>query len=156
MRLTEFRALSVRLPPHDGGGECLACRRNRIANFEIDGREPGSMGRPLSGAEAAVEQRNPDGSVTPIDQPMVEGELALKSGWPSMMRGYLHEEERYHKCFAGPWYLTGDLARRGAGAYYWFVGRADDVIKSSGHLIGPFKVESTLIKKKKKREASRI
>jgi acetyl-CoA synthetase len=68
---------------------------------------------------------------------MVEGELALKAGWPAMMRGYLHEEERYRKCFVGPWYLTGDLAKRDADGYFWFFGRADDVIKSSGHLIGP-------------------
>ena len=62
-----------------------------------------------------------------------------------MMRGYLHEEERYRKCFAGGWYLTGDLARRDADGYYWFVGRGDDVIKSAGHLIGPFEVESALM-----------
>jgi acetyl-CoA synthetase len=62
-----------------------------------------------------------------------------------MFRGYLHEEERYRKCFAGGWYLTGDLARRDADGYFWFVGRADDVIKSSGHLIGPFEVESALM-----------
>ena len=62
-----------------------------------------------------------------------------------MFRGYLNEEERYRKCFAGGWYLTGDLARRDADGYFWFVGRADDVIKSSGHLIGPFEVESALM-----------
>ena len=62
-----------------------------------------------------------------------------------MMRGYLHEDERYRKSFVGDWYLTGDLAMRDADGYYWFVGRADDVIKSSGHLIGPFEVESTLM-----------
>ena len=62
-----------------------------------------------------------------------------------MMRGYLHEDERYRKCFAGGWYLTGDLARRDADGYFWFVGRADDVIKSAGHLIGPFEVESALM-----------
>ena len=62
-----------------------------------------------------------------------------------MFRGYLHEEERYRKCFAGDWYLTGDLAKRDADGYFWFVGRADDVIKSSGHLIGPFEVESALM-----------
>jgi acetyl-CoA synthetase len=73
------------------------------------------------------------------------GELALKSDWPSMMRGYLSEEERYRKCFADGWYLTGDLAKRDAEGYYWFVGRADDVIKSAGHLIGPFEVESALL-----------
>ncbi len=65
-----------------------------------------------------------------------------------MFRGYLNNEERYRKCFAGPgnaWYLTGDLAKRDADGYYWFVGRADDVIKSAGHLIGPFEVESALM-----------
>ena len=62
-----------------------------------------------------------------------------------MFRGYLHEEERYRKCFAGGWYLTGDLARRDADGYFWFVGRADDVIKTAGHLIGPFEVESVLM-----------
>ena len=62
-----------------------------------------------------------------------------------MFRAYLNEEERYRKCFAGGWYLSGDLAMRDADGYYWFVGRSDDVIKSAGHLIGPFEVESALM-----------
>jgi acetyl-CoA synthetase len=62
-----------------------------------------------------------------------------------MFRGYLHEEERYRVCFVGGWYVTGDLAKRDSDGYYWFVGRADDVIKSAGHLIGPFEVESALM-----------
>ena len=61
-----------------------------------------------------------------------------------MFRGYLHEEARYRKCFTDGLYLTGDLAKRDADGYFWFVGRADDVIKSAGHLIGPFEVESAL------------
>ena len=116
-----------------------------IANFLAMPVKPGSMGLPLPGIEAAIIERQPDGSVSVVDAPMVEGELALKAGWPSMMRGYLHEDERYRKCFAGPWYLTGDLAKRDSDGYFWFVGRADDVIKSSGHLIGPFEVESALM-----------
>ncbi len=116
-----------------------------IANYAALPVKPGSMGLPLPGIEAAIVQRRPDGSVAVVEEPMVEGELALKAGWPSMMRGYLHEEERYRKCFVGPWYLTGDLAKRDAEGYFWFVGRADDVIKSSGHLIGPFEVESALM-----------
>jgi acetyl-CoA synthetase len=116
-----------------------------IANFLGLSVKPGSMGLPLPGIDAAIVQRMADGSVTVVDAPMVEGELALKAGWPSMMRGYLHEEERYRKCFVGEWYLTGDLAKRDADGYFWFVGRADDVIKSSGHLIGPFEVESALM-----------
>jgi acetyl-CoA synthetase len=116
-----------------------------IANFLALPVKPGSMGLPLPGIEAAIVERRPDGTVRVIDAPMEEGELALKAGWPSMMRGYLHEDERYRKCFAGPWYLTGDLAKHDSDGYFWFVGRADDVIKSSGHLIGPFEVESALM-----------
>jgi acetyl-CoA synthetase len=115
-----------------------------IANFAALDIKPGSMGLPLPGIEAAIVRRA-NGGVETIEEPMVEGELALKKGWPSMMRGYLHEEERYAKCFSGEWYLTGDLAKRDAEGYYWFVGRADDVIKSAGHLIGPFEVESALM-----------
>jgi acetyl-CoA synthetase len=116
-----------------------------IANTPAFDIKPGSMGRPLPGIDAAIVRRNEDGSVTVIDQPDVEGELALKAGWPSMFRGYLNNEERYRKCFSGDWYLSGDLAKRDADGYYWFVGRADDVIKSAGHLIGPFEVESALM-----------
>jgi acetyl-CoA synthetase len=116
-----------------------------VANFIALPVKPGSMGLPLPGIDAAIVHREPDGSVKVVDEPMVQGELALKAGWPSMMRGYLHEEERYRKCFCGEWYLTGDLAKCDAEGYFWFIGRADDVIKSSGHLIGPFEVESVLM-----------
>ena len=116
-----------------------------IANVAALDIKPGSMGRPLPGITAAIVRRTSDGGVEVIDEPMVEGELALEVPWPSMMRGYLHEEARYKKCFVGGWYLTGDLAMRDAEGYFWFVGRADDVIKSAGHLIGPFEVESALM-----------
>ncbi len=62
-----------------------------------------------------------------------------------MFLGYLNDAERTARCFAGGWYLSGDLARRDADGYVWFVGRGDDVIKSAGHLIGPFEVESALM-----------
>jgi acetyl-CoA synthetase len=116
-----------------------------VANYAAMDIKPGSMGRPLPGIEAAIVRRAADGGVEKIYRPDEEGELALKKSWPSMMRGYLHEEERYRKCFSGEWYLTGDLARCDGDGYFWFVGRADDVIKSSGHLIGPFEVESALM-----------
>jgi acetyl-CoA synthetase len=116
-----------------------------IANTPAQDIRPGSMGRPLPGVEAFVVRRNDDGSCDVIDAPGVEGELALHAGWPSMFRGYLNQDERYRKCFAGDLYLTGDLAKRDADGYFWFVGRADDVIKSAGHLIGPFEVESALM-----------
>lgn len=116
-----------------------------IANLAALDIKPGSMGVPLPGIEAAILRHENGRNVEVIAEPMVEGELALRKGWPSMMRGYLNEEERYRKCFVGDWYLTGDLAKRDADGYFWFVGRADDVIKSAGHLIGPFEVESALM-----------
>jgi acetyl-CoA synthetase len=113
---------------------------------------PGSMGRPLPGVEAGVLRRDERGEIVTrggaavvVTEPGVEGELALRPGWPSMFRGYLDDEERYRKCFVGGWYRSGDLVTRDADGWYWFVGRADDVIKSAGHLIGPFEVESALM-----------
>jgi acetyl-CoA synthetase len=116
-----------------------------IANTPAFTIKPGSMGRPLPGMVAGIVRKHEDGTLEEIVAHDTEGELALRPGWPSMFRAYLNQEERYRKCFAGGWYLTGDLARRDADGYYWFVGRADDVIKSAGHLIGPFEVESALM-----------
>jgi acetyl-CoA synthetase len=116
-----------------------------IANTAAMDIKPGSMGKPLPGVEAGLIRRKNEHAIEVIQDFDVEGELALREGWPSMFRGYLGQEERYRKCFAGGWYLTGDLAKRDADGYYWFVGRADDVIKSAGHLIGPFEVESALM-----------
>jgi acetyl-CoA synthetase len=116
-----------------------------IANYPAMNIKPGSMGRPLPGIEAAIVRRAGQSEVELIDEPDTEGELALRPGWPSMFRGYLGDDERYRKCFVGGWYLTGDLAKQDEDGYFWFVGRADDVIKSAGHLIGPFEVESALM-----------
>ena len=115
-----------------------------IANYAALAIRPGSMGLPLPGIEAAIVNRNEDGTVR-VAGDEVEGELALRQGWPSMFRAYLHEEERYRKCFRDGWYLSGDLARRDADGYYWFIGRADDIIKTAGHMVGPFEVESSLM-----------
>lgn len=115
-----------------------------IANFPSMDIRPGSMGKPLPGIEAAIVRRV-DGGVEVLREPNVEGDLALKAGWPSMFRGYLHEDERYRKCFVGGWYITGDLAKRDRDGYFWFVGRADDIIKTAGHMVGPFEVESALM-----------
>jgi len=116
-----------------------------IANYPAMDVKPGSMGKPLPGIEAEIVRRTGQGEIQIVEDPDIQGELALRPGWPSMFRGYLGDEERYRKCFAGGWYLTGDLARKDEDGYFWFVGRADDVIKSAGHLIGPFEVESALM-----------
>lgn len=96
-----------------------------IANYPAMTIRPGSMGRPLPGIEAAIIRRVDANTCEVIEEPDVEGDLALKPGWPSMFRGYLHDDARYRKCFMGGWYITGDLARRDADGYFWFVGRAD-------------------------------
>jgi acetyl-CoA synthetase len=127
-----------------------------IANFASMDIRPGSMGRTLPGVEAAIIERREDGRVQELAEPGAPGELALRPGWPSMFRAYWNEPERYAKCFADGWYLTGDLARRDSDGYYWFVGRADDVIKSMGHLIGPFEVESALMEHEAVAEAAVI
>lgn len=115
-----------------------------IANYASMDVKPGSMGKPLPGIEAGIVTVAKDGVQT-VTEPLTMGELALRPGWPSMMRTYLHEDARYRKCFKGGWYLSGDLAMRDADGYFWFVGRRDDLIKSAGHLIGPFEVESALM-----------
>lgn len=126
-----------------------------IANFAAMEVRPGSMGRPLPGIEAAIVHKV-NGSVEVVEEPCVEGDLALKPGWPSMFRGYLNDEERYQKCFKGGWYITGDLARRDADGYFWFISRADDIIKTSGHMVGPFEVESALLEHRAVAEAGVI
>jgi acetyl-CoA synthetase len=123
-----------------------------IANYRSSPVKPGSMGRPLPGIEATLLARDADGTLitddggTPlhVDDPTQSGELALRAGWPSMFRTYLDQDERYAASFVDGWYRSGDLARRDADGYYWFVGRGDDVIKTAGHLIGPFEVEAVL------------
>ncbi|GAA2552853.1 acetate--CoA ligase [Pseudonocardia hydrocarbonoxydans] len=122
-----------------------------IAHRPGDDVVPGSMGRPLPGVQAGLLARGPDGRAAVgahggvhVLHGVAEGELALRTGWPSMFRAYLGAPERYAACFADGWYLTGDIARRDLQGHYRFVARADDVIKSAGHLIGPFEVESVL------------
>ncbi len=123
-----------------------------VSNYAFMDVRPGSMGRPMPGVTASVLVRGEDGRAAVSESDTVTeagpgelGELALRPGWPSMFRGYLDQPERYAKAFAGGWYLSGDLARVDEDGYFWFVGRADDVIKSAGHLIGPFEVETALM-----------
>jgi acetyl-CoA synthetase len=111
-----------------------------VANYPIMEIRPGSMGRPFPGIEPAI--IDDDGNELP---PGEEGNLAVRPGWPSMFRTYWRREEMYNSKFIDGWYITGDRARRDADGYFWFVGRADDVINTAGHLVGPFEVESALI-----------
>lgn len=114
-----------------------------LANFVATDVIPGSFGRPVPGVDAAIVRRDASGAIEHLGDG-VDGELALRSGWPSMFHAYEGDEQRYRSSFAGEWYLSGDVARRDADGYYWFVGRGDDLIKSFGHFVGPFEVESAL------------
>ncbi|HLA18342.1 MAG TPA: AMP-binding protein, partial [Dehalococcoidia bacterium] len=111
-----------------------------IANYPAQDIRPGSMGRPFPGIEPAI--IDDGGNELP---PGEEGDLAVRPGWPSMFRTYWNNRGLYESRFRNGWYITGDRARRDADGYFWFVGRADDVINTAGHLVGPFEVESVLI-----------
>ncbi len=111
-----------------------------IANYPAMPIRPGSMGRPMPGVEPAIIDEQ--GNILP---PGTEGDLAVRPGWPSMFRTYWRNEELYNSRFQNGWYITGDRARMDEDGYFWFVGRADDVINTAGHLVGPFEVESALI-----------
>jgi len=111
-----------------------------IANYPVQDVKPGSMGRPFPGIEAGI-----------IDDeykelpPGEEGNLAVKPGWPAMFRTYWRKEDLYQSRFKNGWYITGDKAKRDEEGYFWFMCRADDIINTAGHLVGPFEVESVLI-----------
>jgi acetyl-CoA synthetase len=111
-----------------------------IANYPAMPIKPGSMGKAMLGIEPGIIDAN--GEEVPAG---VEGDLALRPGWPSMFRTYWRNEEMYRSRFRNGWYITGDRARRDDEGYFWFIGRADDVINTAGHLVGPFEVESALI-----------
>lgn len=168
------------LPFHDNwwqtetGGIC-------IANYPSMDIKPGSMGKPIPGIEAAIVDDS--GNELP---PIKEGNLSLRSGWPSMMKTIWKRPEKYlsyflnqnakctvpanckqwrcrrenqndkSKCKKNTWYISGDRAFRDRDGYFWFVGRADDVIKTAGERVGPFEVESALIQSGKVVEAGVI
>ena len=111
-----------------------------IANYPILDINPGSMGKPFPGIEPTI--LDDDYNELP---PGKEGNLAVKPGWPSMFRTYWKNDELYQSRFKKGWYITGDKAKRDENGYFWFMSRADDVINTAGHLVGPFEVESVLI-----------
>ena len=113
-----------------------------ITNFPGMPIKPGSMGKPFPGITATVLNTR---TYEPINQAGIAGLIALRPGWPSMIRGYWHNEAGYKAKFNNGWYLCGDRASIDADGYYWFMGRDDDVINTGGHLVGPFEIESALL-----------
>lgn len=113
-----------------------------ISNYPGMKIKPGSMGKPFPGITATVVDLN---THLPIEKTGIVGMIALKPGWPSMMRAYWNNEITYKGKFKNGWYLCGDRASIDEEGYFWFVGRDDDVINTGGHLVGPFEIESALL-----------
>jgi acetyl-CoA synthetase len=112
-----------------------------IANYPSMDVRLGSMGKPFPGVTAAIIDE--EGKELP---PNSVGQLAIKAGWPSMMRSIWKNQEKFESYFKfKPWYVSGDSAYMDADGYFWFHGRIDDVIKTSGERVGPFEVESRLV-----------
>ena len=111
-----------------------------IVNFPCLELRPGSMGKPIPGVEATIIDH--EGNELPPNQ---MGNLAIKAGWPAMMRAIWNKPHKYESYFMNGWYVSGDSAYRDEDGYFWFQGRLDDVINTSGERVGPFEVESKLI-----------
>lgn len=111
-----------------------------IANFPVMDIKIGSMGKPVPGIHAAI-----------VDEqgreckPHEEGNIAIKPKWPSMMHTIWRRPEKYKSYFEHGWYISGDRGMKDEDGYFWFIGRADDVIKTAGERVGPFEVESALV-----------
>ncbi len=112
-----------------------------ICNYPTEPIKPGSMGKPIPGVEAAI--LNDHGEELP---PNEMGNLAIKKGWPSMMKKVWNNEEKFNEYFSiEGWYVSGDTAYRDEEGYFWFQGRNDDVINTAGERVGPFEIESKLV-----------
>ncbi len=111
-----------------------------IANYACMDIKPGSMGKPVPGVKAGIvdDEGNELGENT-------EGNLAIRPGWPSMMAKIWRRPKKYESYFTNGWYISGDRALKDKDGYFWFIGRADDVIKTAGERVGPFEVESALV-----------
>lgn len=112
-----------------------------ICNYPSMPIKPGSMGKPFPGTYAAIV--DDQGNELP---PYRMGNLALRTPWPSMMRKIWNNPAKYEEYFKlKPWYISGDSAYKDEDGYFWFQGRVDDVINTSGERVGPFEVESKLV-----------
>lgn len=112
-----------------------------ICNYPSMEIKPGSMGKPIPGVQAAIV--DDQGNELP---PYRMGNLAIKKGWPSMMHTIWNNPQKYESYFMpGDWYVSGDSAYMDEDGYFWFQGRIDDVIMTSGERVGPFEVESKLV-----------
>jgi acetyl-CoA synthetase len=113
-----------------------------IANYPGIKIKPGSMGKPFPGITGTILDAS---TYMPVQQVGKIGLIAFKPDWPSIMRAYWNNEEKYREKFVNGWYISGDRASIDNEGYFWFIGRDDDVINTGGHLVSPFEVESALL-----------
>ncbi len=111
-----------------------------ITNYPSLPMRLGSMGKPLPGIQAEIVDN--EGRELPVGQ---MGNLAIRSGWPGMVRAIWNNEEKYNQYFVNGWFISGDSAFKDEDGYFWSAGRADDVINTAGERVGPFEVESCLV-----------
>jgi acetyl-CoA synthetase len=112
-----------------------------ICNYPSMTIKPGSMGKPIPGVKAAI--LDDSGNVLPAYR---MGNLAIQTSWPSMMRKIWNNPNKFDEYFRlKGWYISGDSAYQDEDGYFWFQGRVDDVINTSGERVGPFEVESKLV-----------
>ncbi len=111
-----------------------------IVNLPSEEVRPGSMGKPIPGIEATIVDN--EGNIVPPNQ---MGNLAIREGWPAMMRQIWNNPNKFDSYFINGWYVSGDSAYRDDDGYFWFQGRLDDVINTSGERVGPFEIESKLL-----------
>ncbi|TAL25789.1 MAG: acyl-CoA synthetase [Nitrospirae bacterium] len=126
---------------YDGYGQTETV--NVLANYRCLPLKPGSMGVPAPGFNVDIIDENGNPAL-----PGAEGDIAIKikpERPVGLFREYLGNPEATGKTIRGDWYMTGDRAYKDKDGYFWFVGRADDVILTSGYRIGPFEIESVLI-----------
>ncbi|MBY0356879.1 MAG: acetate--CoA ligase [Candidatus Obscuribacterales bacterium] len=139
------------LPIHDNWWQ-TETGMQLVSNLPCLPVKPGSMGKPLPGVYVTVV--DDDGNELAPGQ---LGRLVVRPGWPSMLRQVWRNEEKFNEYFRIPgWYFSGDNAWKDADGYLWFVGRADDVINTAGHRVGPFEVESALVEHEAVAEAGVI
>ena len=132
------RELGIRINEVYGQTECNLILANNGSIMPI---KPGSMGRPTPGTIAAIIDE--EGAICP---PGVEGQVACKRPHPVMLLEYLNRPDATKEKFLGDWLLTGDMGHMDEDGYFWFHGRGDDVITSSGYRIGPGEIEDALLK----------
>lgn len=111
-----------------------------IANYPCMDIKIGSMGKPIPGLTAGIV--DDEGHEVKVN---TEGNIAMRPKWPAMMQTIWRRPQKFKSYFVNGWYISGDRGWKDTDGYFWFIGRADDVIKTSGERVGPFEVESALV-----------